>query len=55
MAVKKYKNSRFLNHEAQENPDEEGPQEEGGEISFPNCPPVLQKGDKRRMTFSPKQ
>ena len=51
--VQEAKNSRSLNHEAQEKPDEEGPQEEGEEISFPDCPPALQKGDKRRITFSP--
>ena len=49
------KNSRFYHHEAQENPEEEGPQEDDEEISFPDCPPALQKGDNRRMTFSPWQ
>ena len=50
------KNPRFLiNYEAQENPEEEGPQEEGMETPFPDIPPDLEKADKTRMTFSPLQ
>jgi hypothetical protein len=48
------KNSRFLLiYEAQENPEEDGPQSEGIETPFPDIPPDLEKVDKTRMTFSP--
>ncbi len=51
----KPKNSRFLNYEAHENPEEEGPQEEEKDASFPDCSPALENADNSRMTFSPLQ
>jgi hypothetical protein len=43
----------FNGYEAQENPDEEGPQEEGIETPFPTWPLPLEKADSNRVTFSP--
>jgi hypothetical protein len=50
------KNARFLLvYEAQENPEEDGPQAEDNEDPFPDPPLDLEKADKTRMTFSPLQ
>lgn len=44
-----------MDYEAQENPEEDGPQEEGKEAPAPGFPPDLEKADKSRTTFKPLQ